>query len=330
MLKSFLIFSFTIISIIGCDEPTVYDIVSDPIDAKNDEDIVWLASNEGYVVRIIYLQPNDIHEVDINNIRKISSEVQDTYKNEMNRHGYIDKTFKFEKNDDLININVIDGSHPSSFYIDNTKEKIFDELTDKQYNDFTHQNYINVFIVGGVSRVVNGILGRGRPFPNIGFGGICILSEKSEVGLFKLMCHEIGHAFSLYHTTDLNRMMNTQSFDTVLSEYEARWLDKHYFFNDDIKVYPELPEIELLRSYKNNEGLINVNLNIKTEKSELYQIVIRDYHTEIVGWKYVEGNDINTDISLNVKYLEKNYIVCMIMNQTGSYVHYELTLDFKK
>ncbi len=295
---------------------------------KHKEASKWTASNEGYIVRVIYLKPNDINNPDIDGIRKIAMDVQEAYRSEMNRHGYGNKTFKFEKNDeDKINVNVINGKNHSLFYFFDTKERIYDELTENQYKDFTDEKYIHVFIVGGVRRVVNGILGRGKPFPNSGFGGICILAEDSEVGLFNLMCHEIGHAFSLYHTTNPNRMMNTRSFNAVLSHYEARWLNKHYFFNDDIEIDIDLSDIKVLKIIEKDIGVISVDFNI-TSPDELYQIVVRDEQTtEVVGHSYIHGHNIDVTIELEKDKLVNNYIICMIMNVTGSYVHYRFSLN---
>ncbi len=134
---------------------------------------------------------------------------------------------------------------------------------------------LHVFIVGGINTINlhQGCCqwGVGWPFYNFNFGGSCYLAENADTDMVRLIAHEIGHTFGLYHTEAVNSFMGPGK---GLSEYEARWLHKHYFFNANRVITWQHPKINQVFNVEEIEpNIISIKANI-TSPNDLYQVIV--------------------------------------------------------
>ncbi len=320
MTSKLLILFFISLIFIGCLDT----VISNDIDRTSKE-------NEGYYVKVIYFKPTDISDSRTEDIRKTVIEVQDFYGKELERYGYGYKTFKLEIVHNDVNINIIEAEHETEFYLDDARNLMFDEIGVSGYDS---GNIIHVIVIGGVRRIEKrhggSVYGSGKSFRNKYFGGLCIVAENSPIGLFNLLIHEIGHTLGLYHTLLIDHAMHHRELKPVLMEYEVRWLDKHYFFNNLEKVHADLSIIDLHRILNlklleytiNDDGSADLEFNIKS-KNGLHQILVVDYDSRfsnVVGYKYIDGNDIN--IKMNTDPLTTKAIRCILMDRTGIYSYF--------
>ena len=267
-----------------------------------------------YEIKTIYFKPNNVNNVPIQKLRNAMLEIQELYKEEMDRNGYGDKTFELErKADGNVKINVINGNQPSWIYQSNTWDNIKPEVPEV----FQDQKNIHVFVIGGIDTINDWLWGSGWSINNFNFGGTCIVAENANTSLVRLIAHEIGHTFSLSHTGDANTIMGRGH---ELLPYEARWLHKHYFFNPNRRILWQHPTIDNILSVKETErDIINLKIHI-TSPNNLHQIVIMDSNILVIGWQYINGNNINADIKIDRhKLLGKNRITCRVMDTFGAF-----------
>ncbi len=279
---------------------------------------VAFSANANYLVKTIYIKPNNVQNVPFDKIRGWMDDVQQLYIEEMSRYGYGDKTFKYEReHNGNIKVNVINTNRPSHIYQSNTWENIEPEIPER----FKDQKNVHVFIVGGIDTINlnRGCCqwGVGWPIYNFNFGGSCIVAENANTSMVRLIAHEVGHTFSLYHTGTANTIMGSGE---ELIEYEARWLNKHYFFNPDRIIkwqHPKVNQVFNVEEIKDN--IISIEINI-TSPNDLYQIVIMDNDILVLGWQYIDGKNTNVDMRISrSKLIGKNNLTFMIMDTLGAF-----------
>ena len=186
-------------------------------------------SQNQFVVQTIYFKPTDA--VPFENIKdriaNIMNETQQLYADEMERNGFNRKTFKLERDgNNKIKIHLVNGKNNTQYYIDKVYDKLLPELPDK-FNPNTppvnKQDSIRLIIVGGINFVsLPNIIGLGWGYNTLRYGGeaVVVANHNFTTGL---VFHELGHCFGLYHIVISIHL---------LEDYEARWLDKHYHFNN--------------------------------------------------------------------------------------------------
>ncbi|MCG9126608.1 NPCBM/NEW2 domain-containing protein [Candidatus Poribacteria bacterium] len=289
--------------------------------------LVALSANANYLVKTIYIKPNNVQNVPFDKIRGWMNDVQELYMDEMSRNGFGDKIFKYEReNNENIKVNVINTNRPSHIYQSNTWDNINSELPE----NFKDQKNVHVFIVGGIDTINlhRGCCqwGVGWPIYNSNFGGSCIVAENANTSMARLIAHEIGHTFSLYHTGTANTIMGSGK---ELLEYEARWLDKHYFFNLDRIIKWQHPKVnQVLNVEEIEKDIISIKIDI-TSPNDLYQIVVMDSDILVIGWQNIDGKNTNVDMRIGrSKLIGKNHLTFMIMDTLGAFTHhrYDFTM----
>ena len=197
-------------------------------------------------VRLIYLLPNDRQsqpDIDVK-LDKLIKEVQQFYADEMERHGYGRKTFRFESdtNGNAI-VHHVDGLYNDFYYRSNVGANItniYGELQERF--DFTK----NIYIVS--VEISTDVLNEGTETEACGAGGeygfggedghgghVYIPASGSCFDNPLITLHELGHAFGLQH--DFRNSSYVMSYGgflrNELSTCAAHWLNVHHHFNPD-------------------------------------------------------------------------------------------------
>ena len=197
-----------------------------------------IAEESRPIVRLIYFVPSDRQaRPDIETTFDASiKRTQKFFADEMARHGFGRKAFRFEThaNGNAI-VHQIDGKYNDAFYHADSFDRILDEL-DGQL-DFANNIYVvAVEISSGVFN--NGtVCGIGGDNKN---GGHVLVSASGDCrNNVALIPHELGHAFGLQHY--FFNSANIMSYGSVredlsskqLSLCNAQWLNVHPYFNSD-------------------------------------------------------------------------------------------------
>ena len=261
-------------------------------------------------IRVIYFQPLDVPkptDKTLNNVRNIMLNVQEFYKKEMDRHGYGNKTFNIES--DVNNkpvIHVIAGKRNLKAYTNNVV--IEKELPNHLRDRFALKNNIRVTFLGGSKIIGGGALTYITCRDKTCAYDVLVPAESGAL-MPQFTAHELGHAFGLQHHPALgkdNFVMETLVFlnriprlaDSQIDDFEARWLDKHKYFNqrNEINNPPEISKVHGLTAAI-IEGKQHVQFRIDLNSDiALHQAQISKSNSGIVlGWNELQNKAETTD-----------------------------------
>ena len=190
-------------------------------------------------VRVIYFQPLDAPLMQAK-IKKLMTDVQNFYGSEMERHGFGFKTFRLETDaNNKIIIHVIKGKRNLRAYTN--VGLIEKELPDHLQDKFALENNIRVIFLGGARIIRDGAVTQTACRAEACAYTAFVPAESGAL-MPQFTVHEMGHAFGLQHHPSLgkgNFVMETLVFlnniprlaESRIDDYEARWLDKHKYFN---------------------------------------------------------------------------------------------------
>ncbi len=211
-----------------------------------------------YVVRQIYFHPSDRPpSQDMNAmLDMLVKDVQQFYADEMERHGFGRKTFRFET--DALGKKVrhfVKGKFRTIEYSMDIIGKAHQEIN--QRFDLSEHFVHLIFIVSddnSGSVVPVGVGGNGSGYPFGGTANITLLDfhiapNVHRLRAFNVIAHELGHAFGLPHDFRDDRYIMSygpEEFTDQLSYCAAQWLDAHRYFNTTHNAFDEVPTIEML------------------------------------------------------------------------------------
>ena len=234
-----------------------------------------LALNVGEprTVRLIYFLPNDrpFRQEVVDSMKVTIRRVQIFYAEQMEAHGYGNRTFRFEtdaQGEPLVH--RVDGRHPDSRYIGNrTYSTCYDEL--EQRFDFERNIYL-IVLDNSTNRIGNVSSGTGE---RIGKSS-GVASVTSSV-IFKVVAHELGHTFGLEHDwRDDAYIMSYGPRPNRLSACAAEFLAVHPYFNPEIPTKEgPTPTIEFISSRTYPAGSESVPIQLKVADSQgLHQVIL--------------------------------------------------------
>ena len=230
---------------------------------------------EPRTVRMIYFLPNDrpFRQEVVDSMKVTIRQVQTFFAEQMQAHGYGNKTFRFETDaQGEPMVHRVDGQHPDSHYHDNTTNTVFGET--QQVFDPSLNIYLIVidngtmFISEGGWKIggTGGYWGRN--------GGLVVIPDRFH---WKTAAHELGHAFGLRH--DFRDSAYIMSFGAgqrpSISACAAEYLVVHTYFNPDIPIEEaQSPTIELLSPLGYPAGSKSVPVKLKVSDSDgLHQVI---------------------------------------------------------
>ncbi len=194
-----------------------------------------------YVVRAVYFVPKD-REPDPNMDTKLDTMIKDVqkfYADEMERHGFGRKTFRFEADGNgNVKVHQVTGKYNDADYI-NKNRWAFEEIEDR-FNLWPPRNKNIYFIVYDYSsETVEGDGGSAcGAATGSSSGGHASVPASGPCFNFEIIVHEFGHTFGLPHDFRSNAfMMSYGRYRNQLSQCAAEWLDVHRYFNPNQEVF---------------------------------------------------------------------------------------------
>lgn len=258
--------------------------------------LLWVSmfSDAQFIVKTVYFQPTDAPNP-TREIFRLLTKSQDFYRDEMERHGYGPKTFTLQT-DGAGNpgIHHVRGKHNTAHYRTDTYNRVNSELPFQLNRVADAQDNALVIIVAGIKLLNTGKRGFGGYFTGKKAGGIAIIA--GEALIFELLAHEIGHTFGLQHTTNPNAIMNTGS--DILLDYEARWLDRHHFFNKTHirNDFPRFVKSLPIEAIENNSVQFKI---VAESQSGLYQTQLsRKRGGYVVGTAEISGKSTTIEVDI--------------------------------
>ena len=229
---------------------------------------------EPRTVRMIYFLPNDrpFQQAVVDSMKVTIRQIQTFYADQMEAHGYGNKTFRFETDaQGEPVVHRVDGQHPADHYHLRTTP-IQAEI--RQKFDLSANIYLVVIDNG------TGYVSRGDDLVAV---GIAFTSNNVNHALvsdrfhWALVAHELGHTFGLAHDfRDDAYIMSYGSERDRLSACSAEFLAVHPYFNPDTPTEEgQPPGIELLSPTGYPPGSTKVSVQLKiSDLSGLHQVIL--------------------------------------------------------
>ncbi len=241
-------------------------IVQEPDSPEQPEEV-----GEPRTVRLFYFLPNDrTYRAEVVEAMKTGIlEVQSFYAEQMETHGYGNKTFQIETDDqgDLI-VHRVDGDYPESYYISRHY------FTQGEINR-AYDNSANVILIVMDASRSSTILGHSYP-PSKESGKVTLYEEWD----WSTAAHELGHAFDLRHDFRSNAYIMSYGWadreSGQLSVCAADFLAVNPYFDSDIPLENESPPtVELISSATYPFGSVSVSVQLRVRDDDgLHQVIL--------------------------------------------------------
>ena len=312
------------------------------------------------VVKLIYFLPSDrVPQPDIpQKLNHLINDVQTYFADEMERHGFGNKTFSVEENgDSSAKVYLFEGRTTEDYYFINTHKKILNEIE----QIFDSSNSIH-FIVADISKVLNKkeehIVGASaKPSTNnylsdtTGLSGGEIIMTVWNNGCSPILVSRyLGYTFGLDDDLrDPSYLMSYSRNQSQLSKNSAEWLNRSRYFNTDLTFFDDRASIEkhppisgkLNLQIHDSDGIHQVRMMVKPTNA--YPAPGYQWNTDpqknnlawdrkhkgkiFVIYDYLTMNaEEEATVTFNVPEFTENEIKIQIMDIHGNMVYREMNL----
>ncbi len=284
-----------------------------------------------YVLRVVYFVPKD-REPDPNMDTKLDTMVKDIqkfYADEMERHGFGRKFFRFEtdENGDAIVHQVI-GKYNDADYISGNKAGST-EIND-QFD--TSQN-IYLMVLDYSSEVLDASTTRacGRGGTNRD-GGFAILPASGPCFNLVNIAHELGHAFGLQHDFRSDEyMMSYGQNRNKLSQCATEWLDVSRYFNPNGRSQYGNTSVEMLTpNFVSPPTNIRLSFEV-TDPEGLHQAQLYNPFTKhptvgIIACQSLSGQSATVEFVTD-RVFDIGEIYLIVLDAHGSFTWHRFDID---
>ena len=288
-----------------------------------------------FIVKTVYFQPVNAPAVPADRIKTFMKDTQAFYRAEMERNGYGAKTFRLETdNNGVPVIHIVEGKRDAHVYTS------YQALESDLPHDLKNQNNTHVFFMGGMQFVKPGAWGVGFPYAGASCGGITRIAAHGEGMKLSVIAHELGHAFGLYHNIlEGDNLMGPGTKE--LDDYEARWLDKHHYFNSvhEINAVPKVVKVHETEhvaiktkgvNFQEKDG-VRFQIDVESQNVLHQGQILRASDVAIVGWTELKGNRAIVVIdALRSDLLRDRTAYLEVMDVLGNYTIHTLQFTLPK
>ena len=281
--------------------------------------LLWaFTADAQFTVKIIYFQPTDTNDKTAV-IRDLMAEVHDYYGREMQRLIHVRKTFRIETDaNDQIVVHTIKGNHPTARYI---AADTYNAIAPEIPNRFKVKNNSHVIFVGGLQKIDNSIAGIATSFfGNVSGGWALIPANNMPI---RVVVHELAHTFGVKH--NLNGpddfVMGLHAGHSGFHHYEARWMDKSHYFNDDHPNINFVPKITKAHPIRVTEPrILQFKMDIESVNGIHQAEIARFPDSGVLDWESFNGEPRATaTFEFNVRRLGNDPILLMrVMDTHGN------------
>ena len=227
---------------------------------------------EPRTVRMIYFLPSDWpYRADVvDSMKTVLRQVQTLYGEQMQAHGYGDRTFRIETDvSGEPQVHRVDGQHPFSQYDNTLGWAVIEELG----QSFDLDSNIYFIVLGtGALRQGNGSGAAGVGWRHTKNGGALVTPDEFDSSL---VAHELGHAFGLFHDfRDGAYLMSYGPGQNRLSACAAEFLAVHTYFNPGSSLEEASPPlVKVISPTEYPTGSSSVSIQLEASDPEgLHQV----------------------------------------------------------
>ena len=275
-----------------------------------------VSESEAYQVKTVYFQPADSEDrSDLLDFDDLMKSIQETYRSEIERHGFGSKTFELEldRTGKVVVHHVKGRDNKVRYATESVLDLLIPELENRGYKD--KQTIYAVVLAGvelmrgsstgvAVAKPFAGFHGNGHPE----YSGYAISVELRKSRIENILRHELGHTFGLSHLlfergvhyTPGAYIMNNRGNGDNLVEAEARWLSKLRHFNVGAgfrnNFAPRLTTFRGAKRLENNN--IEFSASVRDPDNDGVASVYAEVGSWVIGWQFFDGDSHIEDVVL--------------------------------
>ena len=286
-------------------------------------------------VRLIYFLPNDRQaQPDIDaTLDALMKDVQQSYAEQMENHGFGRRTFRFETDGDgKAVVHHVKGKFNDVHYHTDLWSKIWDEMAERF--DLWRNIYLVTLDISDESQAC-GLAASWGPEGGVAIIPTHILHNEHPwaCGNVAVIAHELGHTFGIAHDYFTNATRSPSSYHTdmmVTSFCAAEWLDAHRYFNIDQR-YPAIDKkttIRMLPPLAVPPNAIHLRFEV-TDPDGLHQTQL---HTQ-AGAGAAVGCQALSSKRATVEFVTHQVLEDMalrVVDVNGNVTYQEFPIDFTK